>query len=152
MHCIRCHFLANLLTFSKRPFCITCWYYSLYSGFSCQNVWILITQSLNKIITVYLTQAICTYLLARSMICRLTELQYNQTCKCIHVTFGVHFDEYGWYVLCLSCDVVVPIVCYITNGRSEFCIRCALSIDQFNEFRHKIRAKYRKTVQTGHTT
>ena len=45
---------------------------------------------------VYLKWANSAYLLARSMIQRSTECQYKAIGEHTHLTFRLHFDEYGW--------------------------------------------------------
>ena len=84
------------------------------SSSNTSGIWyVLLSDNLILILdnTVYLKWANYTYPSARSTIERTTEHQYKSISKCT-LTFWVHFDEYGWYLVCLSYDTVAAMVCY----------------------------------------
>ena len=68
---------------------------------------------------VYLKWAKYTHQLAGTMIQRSTEHQYKWISKYTPLDLS-HSDEYGWYRLHLSYDVIVAMVRYWRNGLSEF--------------------------------
>ena len=89
--------------------------------------------------TVYLKRAKCAYPLAWSVMKDCKNANTNQWVNVTHLTFGLHLNGDGQYVLRLSYDVVVAIFFYERNARSKLlCSLYLIFIDEMDKLSQNI--------------